>query len=77
MTVTSGGTAISGWTVRWTLSNGQTISQVWKGTLSVSGTTASVRGVSYNGSLPTGGSATFGFIGTGAASTPALTCTSS
>ncbi len=75
VTVTSGGAPINGWTVRWNLSSGQTITQVWNGTLTVSGSTATVRNASYNGSLPAGGSTTFGFLANGTPSTPALSCT--
>ena len=42
VTVTAGSSAINGWTVRWTLSSGQTITQVWNGTLSASGSAVSV-----------------------------------
>ncbi|MFG1677030.1 family 43 glycosylhydrolase [Micromonospora sp. NPDC049282] len=76
VTVTAGASAINGWTVGWTLANGQSISQIWGGTLSTSGSTATVRNVSYNGSVPAAGSTTFGFLANGSASTPSLTCTS-
>lgn len=76
VTVTAGNSSINGWTVGWTLGGGQTISQVWNGTLSTSGSTVSVRNVSYNGSLPAAGSTTFGFLGGGTPSSPALTCAS-
>ncbi|MEE6261725.1 poly(ethylene terephthalate) hydrolase family protein [Plantactinospora sonchi] len=76
ITVTTGNSAINGWTVRWTLSSGQTVSQVWNGTLSTSGSTVSVRNASYNGSLPPAGFTTFGFLGSGTPSPPSLTCTS-
>ncbi|MEH1125664.1 poly(ethylene terephthalate) hydrolase family protein [Micromonospora sp. CPCC 206061] len=76
VTVIAGGSAISGWTVGWTLSGGQTINQVWNGTLSTSGTAVSVRNASYNGALAASGSTTFGFIGGGTSVTPTLTCTS-
>nr|WP_238598164.1 cellulose binding domain-containing protein [Saccharothrix sp. ALI-22-I] len=46
-----GNTAVNGWNVEWTLGSGQTVTQVWNGTLNVSGSTASVRNASYNGSL--------------------------
>ncbi|MBF9128521.1 cellulose binding domain-containing protein, partial [Plantactinospora sp. S1510] len=75
--VTAGTSAINGWTVRWTLGSGQSISQVWNGTLSTSGSTASVTNASHNGSLPASGSTTFGFLGSGTASAPSLTCTTS
>ncbi|TDC61534.1 lipase [Micromonospora sp. KC207] len=76
VTVTAGRAAINGWTVRWDLGNGQSISQVWNGTLSTSGSTATVRNVSYNGSLAPAASTGFGFLGTGAPAIPRLTCTS-
>ncbi|SCG72624.1 Cellulose binding domain-containing protein [Micromonospora humi] len=76
VTVTAGASAINGWTVGWNLAGGQSISQIWGGTLSTSGSTATVRNVSYNGSVPAAGSTTFGFLANGSPSTPALTCTS-
>ncbi|WP_262286396.1 family 43 glycosylhydrolase [Micromonospora sp. MA102] len=74
VTVTAGAAAIGGWTVQWALGNGQSISQVWNGTLSTSGSTATVRNVPFNGSLPAGGSTVFGFLASGSPSAPALTC---
>ncbi len=76
VTVTAGSSAISGWSVRWTLGGGQSISQVWNGTLSTSGSAVTVRNAAYNGAVPASGSTTFGFIGTGTPSTPTLTCSS-
>lgn len=76
VTVTAGNSAINGWTVRWTLDNGQTITQVWNGESSTSGSTVSVRNAPYNGSLPASGSTTFGFLSNGSPSSPSLTCTS-
>ncbi len=77
VTVTAGSSAISGWTAQWTLGSGQSVSQVWSGTLTTSGSTVKVSNASYNGSLAAGASTTFGFIGTGTVSTPAVSCTSS
>ncbi|KUL27827.1 glycoside hydrolase family 6 protein [Actinoplanes awajinensis] len=74
VTVTAG-RAITGWAVSWTLGNGQSVSQAWNGTLTTSGSTVTVRNVSWNGSLPSAGTAEFGLIANGAATTPALTCT--
>ncbi|MEU8664496.1 glycoside hydrolase family 6 protein [Actinoplanes philippinensis] len=74
--VQAGNGTPSGWTVSWTLPAGSSISQVWNGTLTTSGSAVSVRNVSWNGNLPADGSTTFGFIATGTAGTPALTCTS-
>ncbi|SCL50637.1 Cellulose binding domain-containing protein [Micromonospora eburnea] len=76
VTVTAGRSAINAWTAGWTLSSGQTITQLWDGTLTVSGSNVSVRNVSYNGSLPASASTTFGFLASGTPSSPSLNCTS-
>lgn len=76
VTVRAGTSAINGWTVQWTLAGGQTITQVWSGTLTSSGSSVTVRNASYNGAVPASGSTTFGFIASGTASTPTPTCTS-
>jgi cellulase/cellobiase CelA1 len=76
MTVQAGSSAINGWTVRWTLNNGQSVGQIWGGTLTTSGSAAAVRNAEWNGSLAATATASFGFIATGAASTPSATCTS-
>ncbi|WP_199517203.1 cellulose binding domain-containing protein [Nucisporomicrobium flavum] len=75
-TVTNTGTAATtGWRVSWTLPSGQTISQVWNGTLSTSGGTATVTNASYNGALAPGAGTTFGMLVNGnAGTTPALAC---
>jgi hypothetical protein len=75
--VTAGSAPVSGWTVRWTLGSGQRVTQVWNGTLTASGSSASVANASYNGSLQPSASTTFGFLADGAPSTPVLTCTAS
>ncbi|MFC8850793.1 MULTISPECIES: cellulose binding domain-containing protein [unclassified Micromonospora] len=76
VTVKAGSSPINGWTVKWNLSSGQSITQIWSGSLSTSGSTATVRNLDYNGSLPASGTTTFGFIGSGSPSSPSLTCTS-
>jgi Cellulose binding domain len=79
VTVSAGSSAINGWTVRWTFANGQTITQLWNGVSTVSGSTVTVRNASFNGSLGANASTTFGFTanwtGTNAVPT-SLTCTS-
>jgi arabinoxylan arabinofuranohydrolase len=76
VTVKAGSSAISGWTVRWTLSGGQAINQVWSGTLSTNGSAVTVGNAPYNGALGANASTTFGFIAGGTPSAPSLTCTS-
>lgn len=75
VTVTAGASAINGWSVTWTLAGGQTITQLWNGALTTSGSAVTVKNLSWNGSLAPRASATFGFTATGATSAPTLTCT--
>ncbi|HEY1254222.1 MAG TPA: cellulose binding domain-containing protein, partial [Terracidiphilus sp.] len=61
----TGTTAISNWTLTWSFANGQTISQVWNGNLVQSGANVTLTNLSYNGSIPAGGSYSgMGFNGT-------------
>ena len=76
VTVTAGASAINGWSVHWNLAGAQQITQVWNGTLTTSGSTATVTNVSYNAQLGAAASTTFGFLANGTPSTPTLTCTS-
>jgi len=80
VTVKNNGTGtLNGWTAKWTFANGQTISQLWSGTLAASGANITVTPVSYNGTLGAGASTTFGFLASmsGATNTiPTVTCTS-
>jgi endo-1,4-beta-xylanase len=61
----TGTTAISNWTLTWNFANGQTITQLWNGSETQSGANVTVSNLSYNGSIPAGGSYTgMGFNGT-------------
>jgi glucuronoarabinoxylan endo-1,4-beta-xylanase len=61
----TGTTAISNWTLTWSFANGQTITQLWNGNMIQSGANVTVTNVSYNGSIPAGGSYSgMGFNGT-------------
>ncbi|GIJ79043.1 mannan endo-1,4-beta-mannosidase [Micromonospora phaseoli] len=77
--VTAGSSAITGWTVRWTFANGQSVSQSWNAAVTSSGSTVTARNVDYNGRLGSGASTNFGFIGSwnGTNSAPTPTCTAS
>ncbi|GLW31793.1 cellulose binding domain-containing protein [Actinoplanes regularis] len=71
----TGSAATTGWRVSWTLPAGQSISQVWNGSLTTGGGTATVTNATYNGSLAPGAGTTFGLLANGnAANTPTLTC---
>lgn len=75
VTVRAGSPSTS-WSVTWRPA-GERVDQVWNGTLTTQGGQVVVRSADWNGRLPAGGSTTFGFLASGAAATPALTCTSS
>jgi len=61
----TGTTAINNWTLTWSFANGQTITQMWNGNVLQSGSNVTVTNVSYNGSIPAGGSYSgMGFNGT-------------
>jgi lytic cellulose monooxygenase (C4-dehydrogenating) len=71
--------AISGWTVRWTWPNGQSITNSWNATVTASGASVTATNVSYNGRLNAGQSTSFGFNGAwnSTNTAPTLTCTAS
>jgi chitodextrinase/photosystem II stability/assembly factor-like uncharacterized protein len=60
----AGTSAITGWTVKWTFANGQTITQLWNGTLTQTGADVTVKNAGYNGNLAGGASTSFGFSAT-------------
>jgi xyloglucan-specific exo-beta-1,4-glucanase len=80
VTVTNTGTvATTGWTVKWTFANGQTVTSLWNGSYAQSGANVTVTNLSYNGAIGVGGNTSFGFNGvwSGTNAVPALTCTAS
>jgi chitin-binding protein len=79
VTVTAGGSAINGWTVRWSWANGQAFTSSWNATVSSSGSQVTAANLSYNGRLNAGQSTSFGFNGSwnGTNSAPTLSCTAS
>ncbi|MER7696977.1 MULTISPECIES: glycoside hydrolase family 6 protein [unclassified Streptomyces] len=61
VTVTNTGDPVNGWTLEWVYAGDQKITQGWNAVVSQTGAAVTAKNVSYNGSLGTGGSATFGF----------------
>lgn len=56
---------ISNWKLTWTFANGQTVTQLWNGSAAQNGSNVTVTNLSYNGSIPAGGSYNgVGFNGT-------------
>ncbi|GAA1502673.1 hypothetical protein GCM10009677_37960 [Sphaerisporangium rubeum] len=70
----AGAAAVNGWTVDWTWPGSQSVTQIWGGVRSGSGSAVTVRNETWNGALAAGGTTTFGFIANGTPATPALTC---
>ena len=65
VTVANTGSApVNGWALTFTLPGGQAVTNSWNTTLSGSSGAVTARNVAYNGSIPAGGRATFGFQGT-------------
>ncbi|SMC93108.1 non-reducing end alpha-L-arabinofuranosidase family hydrolase [Lentzea albidocapillata] len=63
VSVTNLGDAVNGWTLTWSFSAGQQVKQTWNAEATQSGTEVTVRNVSYNAAIPTGGRVEFGFNG--------------
>ncbi|MDT9695455.1 glycoside hydrolase family 6 protein [Streptomyces sp. P17] len=61
VTVTNNGAAKSSWAVKWSYAGNQQITNGWNAKLSQSGTAVTAANESYNGTLGTGGSVSFGF----------------
>jgi hypothetical protein len=79
VTVQAGAAPLDSWTVGWTFPDGQQITQLWNGVVNDDGPNASVSNASYNGSVPAGGSTSFGLLGSSGGTSTAptgLTCTS-
>ncbi|MEU6141308.1 endo-1,4-beta-xylanase [Streptomyces sp. NPDC047081] len=71
----SGTAALSSWRAGWTFGAGQQITQAWNATCTQSGSAVSCANASYNGTVPSGGSVTFGFNGSWSGSNPVPTVT--
>ena len=59
----TGSSALSDWTLGFTLPAGQSVTSSWNTTLTTSGSAVTARNVSHNGAIPAGGSTSFGFQG--------------
>ncbi|CCK26265.1 cellulose 1,4-beta-cellobiosidase [Streptomyces davaonensis JCM 4913] len=61
VTVTNNGAAKSSWAVKWSYAGNQQVTNGWNAKITQSGTAVTAANESYNGSLGTGGSVSFGF----------------
>ncbi|MET8149946.1 non-reducing end alpha-L-arabinofuranosidase family hydrolase [Actinoplanes sp. NPDC049668] len=73
VTITNLGDPLSGWTLTWSYGAGQTVTQAWNTALTQSGSAVTAANASYNGSVPTNGTVSFGFNGSWTGSNPAPT----
>ncbi|MGW5122736.1 glycoside hydrolase family 6 protein [Streptomyces sp. NPDC004069] len=64
ISVHNNGAAKSSWSLKWTYAGNQQVTSFWNAKISQSGANVTAANESYNGSLPTGGSVSFGFQGT-------------
>jgi hypothetical protein len=73
VTITNLGDPMTSWRLTWSFTAGQTITQLWNGTVSQSGSNVTVSNASYNGTLGTGASTAFGFNGSWTGTNPSPT----
>lgn len=70
VTITNLGDRLTSWNLTWSFTAGQTITQLWNGSVTQSGSQVTVVNASYNGTIATGGTASFGFNGAWNGSNP-------
>ncbi|SEE30759.1 endo-1,4-beta-xylanase [Streptomyces sp. 3213] len=70
VTIACTGTALSSWNTSWTYGAGQQITQAWNAICTQSGAAVTCTNASYNGTVPDGGSVTFGFNASWSGSNP-------
>src|SRR5262249_18504598 len=73
VTVPNLGDPVASWRLTWAFTAGQTVTQLWNGSYTQSGTQVTVTNAAWNGSIATGGTAQFGFNGAYTSSNPAPT----
>ncbi|MGC3000343.1 cellulase family glycosylhydrolase [Streptomyces sp. G35A] len=69
----TGGTAVNGWTLRWTFPGDQRITNLWGGTATQSGAQVGVTSAPYTAAIPASGSVTLGFTATRSDANPSPT----
>lgn len=74
--ITAGSQALAGWTLTWTWPGGQSISSSWNAQVTTSGSTVTAGDVGWNGAVAADQTRTaaWGFIGSGTADAPEVTC---
>jgi cellulase/cellobiase CelA1 len=64
VTVTNGGSALTGWNLTFTFPDNQQITNAWNGRASASGQKVTVGDAGYNASVGAGATTSFGFLAT-------------
>ena len=71
VTIDNLGDPVSGWQLGWSFTAGQTVTQLWNGSVSQSGSRVTVTNAAFNSTIAAGGSVDFGFNGSWVSSNPA------
>lgn len=72
VTITNtGNRPITGWTLRWTFTRGQVVTDIWNATVAQSGAEVIATSVSYSATIPAGGMQVVGYTGQHRADNPA------
>jgi cellulase/cellobiase CelA1 len=66
----TGRAPVHGWTLNWTFTNGQKVTQYWNATMTQAGTVVTANNVAWNATIAPGGSTSFGFLGSWNGSNP-------
>jgi len=75
----NGSAALNGWTARFAFANGQTITQMWNGKFSATGSSVTVEPLDWTRSIPANGSVSIGLLANSSAAANTVTglgCTS-
>jgi hypothetical protein len=70
VSITNLGDPVNGWALTWSWAADQRVTQAWNSTVTQSGAAVTARNASYNGSIGTNASVSFGFNGSWAGSNP-------
>ncbi|MCY1143301.1 cellulase family glycosylhydrolase [Actinoplanes sp. Pm04-4] len=71
--ITNLGDAVSSWRLTWAFPGTQSVTQAWNATVTANGANVTATNASYNGSIATNGTTSFGFNGTFTGSNPVPT----
>ena len=71
--LTNNGPAISAWTLTWSFTGDQRVTSAWSSTVAQSGKAVTASNASWNGTLGTGASTSFGFQATYSGTNPPAT----